>query len=193
MNRAATPVRARRRLAPLPLLVSLAGACLVGLLIYRVTLQSADRTLDEQVAEQRHPAAPDGHRALPLLSGHGRASIASFAGEVRVLNFWASWCEPCRAEAPLLQRAQMQLLPLHATVLGVSYLDVTPDAQAFVHRYRLTFPELRDTDGVFARSYGTNQLPESFVIDRAGHVVAISRGEIDMRFLDRAIALARSS
>jgi cytochrome c biogenesis protein CcmG/thiol:disulfide interchange protein DsbE len=193
MNGAAAPQDPRRRLAPLPVLASLAAAGLIGLLIYGVTVQSADRTLDEQVAHQRHPAAPDAQRTLPLLSGRGRASIASFAGEVRVLNFWASWCEPCRSEAPLLQRAQKQLLPLRATVLGVSYLDVTPDARAFVRHYHLSFPELRDTDGLIAHAYGTNQLPESFVIDRGGRVVALRRGEIDMRFLDRAIALARSS
>ena len=65
--------------------------------------------------------------------------------------------------------------------------------EALVRRYRLTFPEVRDGDGGFAGAYGTNQLPETFVIDRSGRVVAISRGEVNRSFLQRANALAASS
>ena len=79
------------------------------------------------------------------------------------------------------------------TVLGVSYLDASPDSVAFVRHYHLSYPQLRDGDGSFARSYGTNQLPETFVIDRAGRVVAISRGEVSADFLARALAKARRS
>jgi peroxiredoxin len=78
-------------------------------------------------------------------------------------------------------------------VLGVSYLDASPDSEAFVRRYHLSYPELRDTDGEFAHAYGTNQLPESFIVDRFGHIVAISRGEIGEPFVRRAIALAQQS
>ena len=110
-----------------------------------------------------------------------------------VLNFWASWCEPCQVEAPLLERAQSQLERHNGTVLGVTYLDASPDSRAFVRRYHLTYPNLRDDNGVFAHSYGTDQLPESFIVDRQGQILAISRGEIDQAFLNRAIALAQSS
>jgi cytochrome c biogenesis protein CcmG/thiol:disulfide interchange protein DsbE len=57
----------------------------------------------------------------------------------------------------------------------------------------LTYPNLRDNSGTFAHSYGTDQLPESFILNRQGRIVAVSRGEIDKSFLERAIALARSS
>jgi len=110
-----------------------------------------------------------------------------------VLNFWASWCEPCQVEAPLLQRAQARLQRAGATVLGVTYLDATPDSRSFVRRFRLTYPNLRDNNGAFAHSYGTDQLPETFVIDRRGDIAAISRGEIGQPFIDRAIALAQGS
>ena len=119
--------------------------------------------------------------------------LADLKGEVVVLNFWASWCEPCQVEAPLLEHAQDQLEHHGGTVLGVTYLDASPDSQSFARRYHLTYPNLRDNNGAFAHSYGTDQLPESFVIDRQGHIVAVSRGEIDQTFLNRAIALARSS
>jgi cytochrome c biogenesis protein CcmG/thiol:disulfide interchange protein DsbE len=166
---------------------------LIGLLVYGVSARSASRTLDERVAQGERPAAPAATRSLPLLSGAGRASLASYAGRVVVLNFWASWCKPCEAEAPLLERAQTQLERHGGTVLGVAYLDVTPDARSFVRRYRLGYPDLRDADGEFAHAYGTDRLPESFVVDRRGRIAAISRGEIDQAFLERAIALAQSS
>jgi peroxiredoxin len=79
------------------------------------------------------------------------------------------------------------------TVLGVTYLDASPDSLRFVRRYHLTYPNLRDADGSFAHAYGTDQLPESFLLDRQGNVRALSRGEIDQAFLDRAVALAQSS
>jgi cytochrome c biogenesis protein CcmG, thiol:disulfide interchange protein DsbE len=176
-----------------PILVSLAGACLVGLLIYGVSARSANRTLDEEVAQSRRPQAPDATRMLPALGGGSRASLASFKGKIVVLNFWASWCEPCQVEAPLLERAQSQLERHNGTVLGVTYLDASPDSQAFVRRYHLTYPNLRDDDGVFAHSYGTDQLPESFIVDRQGQILAISRGEIDQAFINRAITIAQSS
>jgi cytochrome c biogenesis protein CcmG, thiol:disulfide interchange protein DsbE len=182
---------ARRLL--MPIAVSLTAAGLLALLIYGVSTQAASRTLDEQVASHHYPPAPDASRALPVLGGRGDASVASFRGRVVVLNFWASWCEPCRTEAPLLQQAQGSLQAANATVLGVSYLDASGDSEAFVRHYHLAFPQLRDGDGTFAHSYGTNQLPESFLIDRAGRVEAVSRGEIGESFVQRALTLARSS
>jgi cytochrome c biogenesis protein CcmG, thiol:disulfide interchange protein DsbE len=176
-----------------PVLATLAGAALIGLLIYGVSTQSASRTLDQRVAERRFPPAPQPARALSRLNGDGTVSLASLRGRVVVLNFWASWCEPCRTEAPLLRETQAKLAGHRATVLGVTYRDTTSDSRDFVRHYRLTFPEVRDGDGDFARAYGTNQLPETFVIDRAGRVVAISRGEVDGAFLRRATALAATS
>lgn len=181
----------RRRV--LPILATLAGACLIGLLVYGVSAQSSNRTLDDLVAHREFPNAPDAGRSLPILSGSGSSTLASLRGKVVVLNFWASWCEPCQVEAPLLQKAQGTLERHSATVLGVTYLDASPDSLGFVSRYHLTYPNLRDNSGAFAHSYGTDQLPESFIIDRQGRIVAISRGEIASSFVKRAIALAESS
>ena len=177
----------------LPILASLAGACLVGLLVYGVSAQSASRTLDELVATGKRPAAPEASRLLPRLDGSGQSSLAALRGKVVLLNFWASWCEPCQVEAPLLQRAQSRLERQGATLLGVTYEDASPDSQSFVRRYHLTYPNLRDNNGAFAHSYGTDQLPESFLLDRHGNVVAVRRGEIAQAFINRAFALAGSS
>jgi len=177
----------------LPILISLAGACLIGLLIYGVSAQSASRTLDEAVARKQWPVAPEATRSLPALGDRAHSSLATLRGKVVVLNFWASWCEPCQVEAPLLEHAQSQLQHHDATVLGVTYLDASPDSEGFVRRYHLTYPNLRDNDGAFAHSYGTDQLPESFIIDRQGRIVELRRGEIDRSFLNHALALAESS
>ena len=180
----------------LPIIVCLAGACLIGLLVYGVTTQSASRTLDEAVAQGRHPPAPQAARTLPVLSGAPRAgndSLAAYRGKVVVLNFWASWCVPCQTEAPLLERAQSRLRQHDGTVLGVTYLDASTDSRTFVREHRITYPNLRDTTGEFAHAYGTDQLPESFVIDRNGDVVTVSRGEIGQAFVNNAIKLAESS
>jgi cytochrome c biogenesis protein CcmG, thiol:disulfide interchange protein DsbE len=181
----------RRRL--LPTAATLLGACVIGLLIYGVSAQSANRTLDDQVARGLRPPAPQAGRTLPSLSGGAGPSLASLRGKVVVLNFWASWCTPCEAEAPLLEHAQATLERHRATVLGVTFKDIASDSRAFVRRFRLTYPNVRDTEGSFAASFGTDQLPETFVIDRQGRIVQISRGEIEAPFLDRAIALARGA
>ncbi len=171
--------------------MALAGAGLVALLIYGVSHQAASRTLDELVATGRYPPAPNASALLPVLGGHGTSSLASLRGKVVILNFWASWCQPCEQEAPLLERTQGKLSHSGGTVLGITYLDASPDSRSFVRRYHLSYPNLRDNTGSFAHSYGTDQLPESFVIDRQGRIVAVSRGEIDQGFLNHALALAQ--
>lgn len=176
-----------------PTLACLFGAAVLGLLIYGVTHQSPSRSLDEALSHHDPPVAPDASRTLPRLQGSGSSSLAAYRGKVVVLNFWASWCEPCQQEAPLLERAQRELQAHDGTVLGVTYDDNSSDSRGFVSQYHLTYPNLRDVSGALANAFGTIKVPESFVIDRAGRVVQISRGEIDRSWLASAVRLARES
>jgi cytochrome c biogenesis protein CcmG, thiol:disulfide interchange protein DsbE len=181
----------RRRV--LPIIATVVGVCVIALLLYGVSKQSANRTLDELVSRRQYPLAPQAAHTLPRLGASGHSSLAALKGRVVVLNFWASWCEPCQEEAPLLERAQTELERHGGTVLGVTYLDASPDSERFVRQYHISYPVLRDTTGDFAHSYGTDQLPESFLINRQGRIVAISRGEIEQSFVTNAVHLAEST
>lgn len=175
-----------------PFVAILAVAALVGLLVYGVAAKSEDKTLDDAVAKQQLPTAPT--RDLPVLGGDGTSSLAAYKGKVVVLNFWASWCDPCKDEAPALEQVQRRLQATgDGTVLGVTYRDQSGDSDAFIKEFGLTYPSIRDVDGKLAQDYGTRALPETFVVDRNGKIVALSRGTVDAKKLDRWIDEALKS
>jgi cytochrome c biogenesis protein CcmG/thiol:disulfide interchange protein DsbE len=175
-----------------PVIVSVLAAALIGLLVYGVVHGGDNTSLDDAVKGGKRPAAPGADLQRPLLDGSGQRSLADYRGKVVVLNFWASWCEPCNAEAPVLQRAQAQLQANGTgTVLGATYEDTADDAKAFERERKISYPSMRDLGTDLAHEYGTNKLPETFVLDRQGRVVAISRGQISQTFLDQALAKAQ--
>ena len=168
-----------------PTIAVLAALALVALLIYGVAGVGGSTTLDDAVKRGDRPEAPV--RELPALDG-GKASLADYAGKPVLLNFWASWCEPCKDEAPLLERAHRKLAAQGGAVLGVTVSDQSDDSRAFMQEYGLSFPSLRDVEGALGRDYGTTGVPETFAIDRQGRIAAISRGSVNEAFVDRALA-----
>lgn len=126
-------------------------------------------------SQQRQPtegAAPD--FALPTLDG-GTFRLSEQRGKVVVLNFWASWCAPCREEAPALERMWREYsarYPDRIVFFGVSHADAPSDSQGFIDRYAITYPNAADTRGeVTGRLYRITGVPETFVIDADGQVV----------------------
>jgi cytochrome c biogenesis protein CcmG, thiol:disulfide interchange protein DsbE len=131
--------------------------------------------------------APD--KELSELGGDGSGEIADYRGRWVLVNFWASWCTPCRSEAPALETFQRQHSPEGFTVLGINLDDTSDDAIAFVRRYGLTYPQLRDGDGSDRRdAYGMTGFPESFLVDPAGKLAVIRRGPVDERYLAEQVA-----
>ncbi len=115
---------------------------------------------------------------LRKLEGPGTVSLASYRGKPVVLNFWASWCEPCKSEAAVLQRDWSTYRNRGVVFLGVDYHDLSSDARRFVSAHALTFPMLQDGSGNVTGRYGISQVPETYVLDRQGRVVAHLRGPI---------------
>ena len=175
----------KRLPAPAPLAAVLIVAALVALLAYGVAQNEPDDSIDSAVAAGKRPSAPGFD--LPRLGAPGRISLASLKGKVVVLNYWASWCPPCRGESPVLERWHRRIAPRNATVLGIDVLDVNSDARAFARRYGLTYPSVRDGDGGTRKSFGVNGQPETIVIDRRGRVATTFRGPVTDADLERTL------
>jgi len=171
----------RRLLAPVPLAVITVVVALVALLAYGLVSKSPDATIDQALARGEREPAPA--LTLPRLSGGGKTSLTSYRGKVVVVNFWASWCEPCRAESPLLERWHKRISKRGGTVLGVDLLDVSSDARSFVRRYGLSYPIVRDREGGSQHDFGVVGYPESLVVDRKGRIAAVKRGPLDDAWL----------
>lgn len=178
----------------IPIVAAVLSLAIVALLIYGITAKGGDTTISEAIRKGEAPQAPGATMALPNLDGGGTTTLASLRGKVVVLNFWASWCPPCEAEAPFLQKAQNRLAKSgDGTVLGATYNDTIADTRAFMREHKLSYPNVRDVGTKLAAKYGTIQLPETFVIDAKGRIVAVSKGQLDQAFLDNAVAKAKAS
>jgi thiol-disulfide isomerase/thioredoxin len=124
-------------------------------------------------AAQAAPPAPD--FALPSREG-GEVRLSAFKGEVVMINFWATWCGPCRQEMPLLQQLQAKYEPLGFTLLGI---NVEPDraaAQAWLKTVPVSFPILFDQQNAVAERFGVEGMPSSVFVDRSGTVRYVHRG-----------------
>ncbi len=147
----------------------LAIALVAGLVgLFAKSLFDNSTTVAALVADGKTPAAPG--FTLTRLEGGGTASLSGFRGRIVVLNFWASWCGPCKDEAPLLEQVQQAYSGRGVTVVGVDSEDVDSRARAFARIYHLTYPLLVGTQEL-QRRWGVGGFPETFVIDRRGSVV----------------------
>jgi cytochrome c biogenesis protein CcmG/thiol:disulfide interchange protein DsbE len=140
-------------------LVAVAG--LLGLLVWRLTHES-------------HPpkiGGPAPNFKLERLDGNGTIDLASLRGKPVVINFWASWCEPCKSEAKALEQASHRYGPSGVVFLGIDYHDVTPDARTFLAHHGITYTTLQDGSGMVGDRYGLTGVPETFFVDRRGRIV----------------------
>ncbi len=113
--------------------------------------------------------APD--FTLRLLNGEGSVRLDDFAGKVLVLNVWASWCGPCRQEAPVLEGMWHRYRALGVRFLGVDHMDARAAGLAFQRHFAITYPSAFDPGGTLARRYRAVGIPTTFVVDRTGTIV----------------------
>jgi peroxiredoxin len=126
-----------------------------------------------------HPA-PD--FALPQLDG-AQIALRDLRGQVVLINVWATWCPPCRAEMPAIQQAYATYRDRGFTVLAVNQREDASAIAPFLEQYGLTFPVLLDRDGQASASYQANVLPSSFFVDRRGVIRAVYRGPLPSRVI----------
>jgi cytochrome c biogenesis protein CcmG, thiol:disulfide interchange protein DsbE len=122
------------------------------------------------------PAAPD--FTLERLDRAGDLRLSSLRGKAVVLNVWASWCIPCKEEAPYLEGVWRSNRGRGLVVVGLDAKDFRADARRFAERYELTFPLVYDGPGNELDGYGITGFPETFVIDRDGRVVEAFAGAV---------------
>jgi cytochrome c biogenesis protein CcmG/thiol:disulfide interchange protein DsbE len=125
---------------------------------------------------------------LPLLDGDGSISSADLQGRPYVVNFWASWCVPCREEAPTLQSFHERWSDRGVVMLGVVYQDTASEAREFRDEFGLTFPQALDPGGIAALDFGVFGIPETYVVDERGIVMAKLIGAVGPTTLDDVLA-----
>jgi len=129
-------------------------------------------------------AAPE--LALQNLEGQTQ-SIADFAGNVVLVNNWATWCPPCKAEMPSLKKFHDTHAQDGFTVIAVEAGDGLDEVQAFVKSFGLTFPVWLDPNGAALNAFRNANLPNSYVIDRTGTVRLAWTGQISLTMLEKYV------
>jgi cytochrome c biogenesis protein CcmG/thiol:disulfide interchange protein DsbE len=128
--------------------------------------------------------------ALTLFDGR-TVRLEDVRGQVVFIDFWASWCPPCRAEAPVLEATWRRLREQGVLFLGVNTQDEEPNARAFLEEFSISFPNGRDPGGRIAIDYGVWGLPEAFIVDPAGRITYKHIGTLGAVLLASKIDEAR--
>lgn len=164
------PRKAGRRVWKLFLVGIAVGVVALGVIEFRTRgtagVQSIGVADYRAHAETRSEAAPG--FSLPSLGGSGSVSLASFRGKIVVLNFFASWCAPCRLEAPGLGKVSKDYADRGVQLLGVDFRDNAAAGQAFMDEFGLDYPAASDAAGSLADDFGLYGMPTTFVIDADG-------------------------
>jgi cytochrome c biogenesis protein CcmG/thiol:disulfide interchange protein DsbE len=136
-----------------------------------------------QVAPDFELAFYDGYEWKNL----SQASLADMRGNIVVLNFWASWCTPCRMEANLLESAWQKYRDQGVIFLGVAYADAEPKSLAFLEEFRISYPNAPDLRSRISADYEITGVPETFFVDRQGNIAYVHIMPLDQTTLEGTI------
>jgi len=129
--------------------------------------------------------------AVTLFDGR-KLSLEDLRGKVVFLNFWASWCPPCRAEAREIEATWQRVKDQDVIFLGIDIQDTEEDARAFLKEFNVTYPNGRDASGKVAIDYGVWGIPETFFIDRQGRITYKHVGTLGPALITAKLDDARS-
>lgn len=151
--------------------ISLVNVGLLALILTQLLTPATHSVTDPLVG---HPAPNFTLVLLHTDSSKNTLSLSNLKGKPIVLNFWASWCQPCKEELPLLENAwiQMQTQNKNIVFLGIDFQESNSDASSFLLQHGITYMAGLDTDGSIANKYGVSSLPQTFFIDRHGTVTS---------------------
>ena len=181
----------------------LAAVAFVALLVYGLTSKATNKTIDDALSRGEAVEAPgftlselaggrDAGGAWTRASADGQVSLRELRGTPLVLNFWASWCDPCRAEAKVLERTWRRHSGDGVLFVGLDAQDAREDARDFIRQFGLTFPHVRDPGNDTQRAWGVTGLPETYFIAADGRVVGHVIGTVDEQQLADGIAAAKA-
>lgn len=179
---------------------------LIALLTYGLLSKAPNDTIDQSLARGEPATAPGFELAvlqegrLPAALGHqvevaladGEVSLIELRGIPLVLNFWASWCDPCRDEAPLLSRSWSHYGPKGTLFVGVNMQDATEDARRFMREFGNDYLNVRDPTDDTARQWGATGIPETFFVTASGQVVSHVIGVVSDEQMRVGVAATRS-
>lgn len=189
----------RRRAWQLLLVTSL--ATLLALFVWATVTAGEGRSLVAKIAAGKTPRAPDfslevvwpedGRRPSDLAAAlaDGELSLSELAGRPVVLNFWASWCIPCRDEAPILNASARRHFG-EVTFVGINVQDLRGDALGFLREFKVPYVAVRDRADDLFDAYGLTGIPETFYLDARGRIVAHTPGAIRTETLEQGITKA---
>lgn len=174
---------------------------LFGLLVWKLVSEDEGRKLIASVNAGRAPPAPPFE--LPVLwnesatwpmsvrpvLGDGRLALAELSGHPVVLNFWASWCIPCKKEAPLLEASALSHRG-RVLFLGIDIQDLRSAARRFLREVKANYPSVRDGAGGTSTKFGLTGVPETYYLDARHRIVAHTIGQLSRRELEAGIATA---
>jgi cytochrome c biogenesis protein CcmG, thiol:disulfide interchange protein DsbE len=157
--------------------VLIAGSLFIGMTRVRSSQigNTPARAAESGVSAAPQPDHPAPDFTLASLDGSS-VTLSELKGRVVLINIWATWCPPCRAEMPVIQSAYERYRDQGFTVLAVDLQEDPATVDAFMRRYGLTFPALLDRDGKVSVTYRSSALPSSYFVDHTGVIRAVYRG-----------------